>query len=390
MNQSVSYMDDFDDFYPEEIGEDFDDYLYRKTGEILNNTLSDRVSSEQKRQFIESISNIMREREPRVLQDEDASQYELNIYGQKVKKNKTRINFFCFQKPGSNSYMPTFLLPPPMVQYSNMNMQPNPYLNGYAAYQMPPNYNYVQQMMPPAGFGYNQPIPQPTNYQFNYIQPPQIAQKDSKKKKHHKKKSKKSKEEKSTNVKEFVHVPGQEFEGIIAYLTKKVGQNVHDNGIIEVTANSRYYQQTYSSKTYLPQALLNEKVTSRDTFLGQPDFFAPEKGNSDFWIVFDFKKMKVKLTSYTIKNTRYVNVANIKNWFIEVSDDNKKWTQIDQHRDSETFKKGDVTETFNVTEKDFVRYVRFRHTGDFWLQSGNRQNSYIGIQSIEFYGKLKE
>ena len=97
MNQSVSYMDDFDDFYPEEIGEDFDDYLYCKTGEILNNTLSDRVSSEQERQFIESISNIMREREQRVLQDEDASQYELNIYGQKVKKIRRASTFFVFR-----------------------------------------------------------------------------------------------------------------------------------------------------------------------------------------------------------------------------------------------------------------------------------------------------
>ena len=51
----------------------------------------------------------------------------------------------------------------------------------------------------------------------------------------------------------------------------------------------------------------------------------------DVWIIFDFKPMKVELSTYTIKIVKIIN--QIKNWSVEVSDDKNSWDRIDNHND---------------------------------------------------------
>lgn len=229
--------------------------------------------------------------------------------------------------------------------------------------------------------------------------------KESEKKKKDKKPSKKEdkdedtkkpeekKDDEQSKIKVFMNTspPPNVSKGIIDYLTTKAGENIHQNGMIEVQANSQL-TQTGLKNRYSPQYVVNKMGITSNLF------YAAEKGQTLFWLCFDFKSMRVEISGYAIRNTQYANVANIRNWVFEISDDNQNWTQIDNQSDCQLFKTSSATGYFSATSSRFVRYCRFRHTGEFWNPKFNTSkggsdvvsNSYVGIQCIEFYGKLKE
>ena len=74
----------------------------------------------------------------------------------------------------------------------------------------------------------------------------------------------------------------------------------------------------------------------------------------DSWIIFDFKSMKVELSSYTIKIVKILN--QIKNWSVEVSDDKNSWDRIDNHNDDTSLSGSNSTKTFDVQTKKNNEY----------------------------------
>ena len=166
----------------------------------------------------------------------------------------------------------------------------------------------------------------------------------------------------------FLYEKGKEFNGIFRHLTEKTGGNIHNNGTIEVTSNS------YCS-SWEPWNLLD--------FDKENGYCA--NGTWDVWICFDFKEAKVKITNYSIKsiNGNNGNSHHLKSWIIEVSDDGKKWTTIDEQKESQKLKGVDLTETFDVRPNEFSRYVRFKNTAEPW---GGID---LWFNSLELYGHLK-
>ena len=76
----------------------------------------------------------------------------------------------------------------------------------------------------------------------------------------------------------------------------------------------------------------------------------------------------------------------IKNWILEVSNDEKNWTEIDEHSNYDGLNGNNIIKTFNVKPNNFSRFVRIRQTGDYY----GYPNVFLVIKSIEFYGKLSE
>jgi hypothetical protein len=89
--------------------------------------------------------------------------------------------------------------------------------------------------------------------------------------------------------------------GIISYLRKKYGGNVHDTQVINVTASS----------TYLGPASVVVDLQDRSYFISGND--------PDQWICYDFKDMHVHLTGYSIpsSNCEYARYCYPKSWVIE-------------------------------------------------------------------------
>ena len=93
--------------------------------------------------------------------------------------------------------------------------------------------------------------------------------------------------------------------------------------------------------------------------------------------------MEIELSSYTFHITTTIN--QIKNWDVEISNDNCNWEQIDKHTNDSSLGDVAVIKTFNVKQNQFARFVRF----SFNISEAQFGNFAISIDSIEFYGQLK-
>ena len=184
----------------------------------------------------------------------------------------------------------------------------------------------------------------------------------------------KEKERYLDKSKEFKYSKDSPFEGILRYLTKKTGSNIHDNGTIEITSNS-------INGSYHPKRLVDYESTS--------DYDSLDDGGA--YVCFDFKDKQIQLTDYTMKsNGDNPNGRHLKNWNIEVSNDGKEWKTIDEHKDDPTLNGSNIVGSFQIQKPDneFHSFVRLHQTGNSWWSSNNHNRFFFYF--IEFYGKLKE
>ncbi|KAK8857589.1 hypothetical protein M9Y10_015994 [Tritrichomonas musculus] len=161
---------------------------------------------------------------------------------------------------------------------------------------------------------------------------------------------------------------GQNFNGIVKYLTDKTGGNIHDNGTIEVTANL---------------VLGSSHPRNLFDFNSSNAYQADGESSQNAEVCFDFKNRRIQLTSYSIKTD---GCRHLRNWVVEVSNDCSRWEVVDQHSNDQSLNIEGQVCTFNTRVLDsFSRFVRLRTTGP------NSSNDYYTFfYNIEFYGKLKE
>lgn len=361
----MNFLDFGDNLNQEE--EEYEDSINQKVNEVIDSTIGENISNSKKEKLIEYLSDILIRNERKLISCLNTKNYR------QPTKSAPQINIICYPSIPQNR---TYMQPPTgYLQPINAIPQQNTCSPNCLPTQMSiPNYNF---------FYPNQPFLQPQNAEIK-ISKKHNKNSDKKKSKTKSKKKDQKKSKKRSNSIEFVHQQGHEFEGIINYLTEKTQGNIHDNGTIEVTSD----KQDQQSKSAAKNVLDGKKVQNspRNT-----NYFMAKRGETEFWICFDFKKMRVKISSYTIQNTKIANVPNIKNWVIETSDDGQKWSQIDEQKDCMAFKNTNQIKTFDVKKCHFVRFVRFRQTGGKLEPANNQFSTFdcIGIQSFEFYGKLK-
>ena len=85
---------------------------------------------------------------------------------------------------------------------------------------------------------------------------------------------------------EFVYDSSKQLDGVIAHLTRECGGNVHDKGIVNVTASSGYENMSDWDPTNAADLGTNSEFGSHD-----------EKGS---WICYNFKERHVTPTSYSV------------------------------------------------------------------------------------------
>jgi hypothetical protein len=169
---------------------------------------------------------------------------------------------------------------------------------------------------------------------------------------------------------------GKPLDGIISYLTTKHGGNVHDMRIVTVTSKS-----VAQYGTGAPQNVVD--LASRSVFESE------DHGNSDQWISWDFRNMRVRLTHYTIKTLK-----GLRSWSVQGSLDGDRWTEIDRQWDRDEFdclKRRTVS--FAVRKPAEFRLIRLVQwdrfvPGDPSSYSWNDRQ--LLLVAVEFFGTLCE
>ena len=152
--------------------------------------------------------------------------------------------------------------------------------------------------------------------------------------------------------------------GIIEKLTRDCGGNVHEKGVVEVTASSC---SLGSAKDVVD--------LGADTCLYS--YWEPDQ-----WIRYDFKQRSVTPTGYSIRSG---SEWCPKSWVFEVSNDGKNWQVVDRRDNNEDLKAGDVWCNFAIIDHPHgnFRFVRLRQTG-----TNHYGDNQLVIAALEVFGTL--
>jgi hypothetical protein len=135
---------------------------------------------------------------------------------------------------------------------------------------------------------------------------------------------------------EFPLQEAKSVDGIISYLTRKHGGNVHDRGIVTITSKS---VQNDDHRSAVRNAA---DVTSESYFYS--------KDEPSQWVCWDFGEMRVRATHYTIRS------IPLKSWVIESSLDSRAWIAIDRKTNHDLF--APEVDSFAVLNSAECRFIR--------------------------------
>jgi hypothetical protein len=157
--------------------------------------------------------------------------------------------------------------------------------------------------------------------------------------------------------------------GIIAYLTRKHGGNVHEKGIITITSKSLYKDDP-------------KYAAANVADLGLAPCFG-SKNEPGQWLCWDFHEMRVRATNYSVTTTA------LRSWVLESSMDGENWTVIDRQTNTLYFKiaqpRGWPTESFTIAKPLESRFLRLTQT-----DAKHRGGDELLLGAVEFFGTLSE
>jgi hypothetical protein len=163
-------------------------------------------------------------------------------------------------------------------------------------------------------------------------------------------------------------------DGIISYLTRKHGGNVHDLGLIEVTVSSiKQNKPEHHGKQVLD-------------FGGTRQFSTGLCENP--WICFDFKAGLIFVTYYTMvtdHNSPGWTACFIRSWVVEVSLDGIEWTEVDRQTNCPRLNGAGRTAMFAVQSPRDGRFLRVRA-----FPVGGAKTTALELKAIEFFGVLAD
>jgi hypothetical protein len=157
-----------------------------------------------------------------------------------------------------------------------------------------------------------------------------------------------------------VLLPGaKHLDGIISYLTRTHGGNVHDKGVVTITSKSPWKDKYSFEVRYVAD------LTSDSCFISGD--------GPDEWICWDFTKMRVRVTHYAYR------AYFMSSWVIHGSLDGINWTEIDHRTDVEELGDSEVA-SFPVSSFGEFRFIRLTKKGG--------SHSYLSMRAFEFFGVL--
>jgi hypothetical protein len=167
----------------------------------------------------------------------------------------------------------------------------------------------------------------------------------------------------------FPLIPGSPLNGIIHHLTLECGGNVHDRGVVSITADRPWDDSSGCAAKNIADLEANSVFYCADA--------------ADMWVCYDFKARKVALTDYSIRS-RYDHAQdNLRSWVIEVSNDGAHWMEADRRQNRDELCAQNVVRSFAVSRPSVGRYVRLRQIGP-----NDRPDFETLISGWELFGAL--
>ena len=177
------------------------------------------------------------------------------------------------------------------------------------------------------------------------------------------------------HIREFVYDDSRKLDGIIAYLTREFGGNVHDKGIVNVTGSS-------------VEGNIHECLPSNVVDLETESYYLSSLHLPNAWICYDFKDLRVIPTSYSVRSYGACHL-NLKSWVIEVSNTGTEnsWTEIDSRENNNDLDSENATANFKIfhVPNESFRFFRLRQTG-----KNHAGFDSMMLTSLEIFGTLFE
>jgi hypothetical protein len=173
-------------------------------------------------------------------------------------------------------------------------------------------------------------------------------------------------------------VPGSSplSDGVVGFLTRRCGGNVHERECILAFSDSEY------SAAYRPQNAAD---------LSAANYFCSAHSPNQS-IGYDFKdNQAISPTHYAIRSVPgwSVNSYHPKSWVIEVTNDRSNansWVEIDRRENNSELNGTGIVGRFAIShlQSGGFRCIRFRQTG-----INHHNDHYLGIGAFELFGELR-
>jgi hypothetical protein len=161
-------------------------------------------------------------------------------------------------------------------------------------------------------------------------------------------------------------------DGLISYLTKKHGGHILDKGIVSITASGLHNAQSWPLRNLA-------------TVGNQTPFSTSNTPNS--WICYDFKRLRVGVTDYSIRSRCDANANHLRCWRLDGSIDGLSWNEIDHQENNTSLNSQGAIVTLSIPEghRGQYRMIRIQQTG-----KNSSGNDYLILSAIEFFGVFHE
>jgi hypothetical protein len=160
---------------------------------------------------------------------------------------------------------------------------------------------------------------------------------------------------------------GRSLDGIIAYLTREYDGNVHDRGVVEISASSD------CGGSYVPKTAADLQDATY--------FHSHGPNNGGQWLCYDFKARTVRPTHYSVR----AHSNGLLRWVLEGSVEGSSWFLLDQQARNMTKDSDHPIHSFGVSSPADCRYIRLRQKG-----KNIGGNDYLVILAFEIFGRLTE
>lgn len=171
---------------------------------------------------------------------------------------------------------------------------------------------------------------------------------------------------------EFVYNGHNQLNGIIAHLNREYGGNVHNSGVVDVTAS--------------PDGDGRSSAWAVVNFQATDCYWSRNEPNA--WICYDFKDMRITPTHYTLKSGEgYSGSQHLKSWVIEVSIDGSEWFEVDRRENAYDLNDSFAMKNFRITRltAERYRYFKLREIG---TDHGPYNTSVLILCAMEVFGTL--
>jgi hypothetical protein len=157
--------------------------------------------------------------------------------------------------------------------------------------------------------------------------------------------------------------------GIIAFLTRDGGGNVHDRNVVKIIA--------------LNQTRGDAPAKEIANFQEQASRYLSDH-SSGGWVGYDFKDMVLVPTYYTLQSHM---CPFLQTWVVEGSVDDTTWVELDAQQESSALLHDHSIASFPIQKIVACSKIRIRQTGPTFHRGG--PPDYFALSAFEVFGKLK-